>query len=201
MWSKCFTMLKKRIGEENSLPVIGILHIFTGAYEVTARSSQVVRFCALAITTHGTKGFALRTLYVHSVKQTRLQVTFNFYWNWSQTYSLEETGRKPWPICLQLYEMLLWHTDMNVCYFLSWWWETHLDLHLLCCKAKFSFILTVYFGPKVFPLVSKIPLTVQLIPLAWIELNGIKDSQAHMTIIQFKDKFDLRKLKMDLFHK
>lgn len=153
MWSKCFTMLKNRFGQENGLPVIGILHILTGASEVTAGSSQVVRFCALAITTHWTKGFALGTLYVRSVKQARLQVTFDFYWNWSQTYSLEETGCKPWPVCLQLYEMLLWDTDTNVCYFLSWWWETHWDLHLLCCKAKFSFILTVYFGPNVFPLV------------------------------------------------
>lgn len=118
--------------------------------------SVVITSCQvlyLALTMHWTQGFALGTLYVCSVKQARLQATFDFYWNWSQTYSLKETGCKPWPVCLQLYEMLLWDTDMNVCYFLSWWWETHLDLHLLCCKAKFSFILTVYFGPKIFPLV------------------------------------------------
>lgn len=153
MWSKCFTVLKNRFGQENGLPIIGILHILTGASEVTAGSSQVVRFCALAVTTHWTKGFALGTLYVRSVKQARLQVTFDSYWNWLQTYSSEETGCKPWPVCLQLYEMLLWDTDTNVCCFLSWRWETHRDLHLRCCKAKFSFILTVCFGPEVFPLV------------------------------------------------
>lgn len=40
-WCKCFTVSKKRIGKENSLLIISILHTLTGAFEVRAQSSSL----------------------------------------------------------------------------------------------------------------------------------------------------------------
>lgn len=115
---------KKRIGKENNLLIISILHTLTGAFEVRAQSSEIVTnfvtFCELAIPfivkAIELKSFALETLYLLSVKLIKLlQITFSFYWNWSKTCGLEETGYKPWPVCLQLFKMFLW--DTNVLFF------------------------------------------------------------------------------------
>lgn len=91
--------------------------------------------------------------------------------------SWEETGHKPHPV----FNLFQGCCGMQMfCYSLSCRWEPRWDLHLLCCKAKFSLILTVYFGPKSFPF-SQLPLTVQLISLAWTgAIDGIKETHRPM---------------------
>lgn len=137
---------KRYLGKKIILSNLELVTL-TRASEVTTQSLRLSRsvICTQpCLSKASEQKFCFGTLFVPSVNQVIfLKVTFAFYWNWSQTCSLEETGCKLCPI----FNLLRYSCETQMfCYFLSWWWETHWDLHLLCCKAKFSFISTVYFG-------------------------------------------------------